>query len=483
MTTMYIAASHQTEGCPLSHCLGDVITSIKVAWLWVQMEKPDHVILSLCRHEQWNVLWDRFIRENNVFVVWDEKVDSKWLLYRDFDIRRQTRIVHGAKFDTYKELYCRMEGGQRQAALCGQERGLGRKNIFEYFYHGQESFVPNPSGSAEFGSNIIDFDECHREPRVLIAPHAKCQGNDVFTFAFWGRVTQSLIDANIPFTLNDTDNRIGIPGLKATLARPEEIANYVARHSLVVCGNTGIGWVAGATGTPLFGMEPPWFNMMDFRYRECGVKSLKALFSDPDPNEVANAIIDFMNGKEVKQIKNPVPVTTARKLENMVNWLNQAPRGPVVEVGVFEGGSIIHLAKRFPNRQFFGIDTFEGCPMAGENDNFHKEGDFVADFESVKQSCSRYDNITLIKGRLPNVAMKLPQDIVLAHIDVDLYQSTKQSLQAVIQNMATVSRIYCDDCFMDTCHGATIAMCEVSAAIGKPLKIDHGLHGAICFGD
>lgn len=101
----------------------------------------------------------------------------------------------------------------------------------------------------------------------------------------------------------------------------------------------------------------------------------------------------------------------------------------------------------------------------------------------MKSSCSRFTNIALVKGTLPDVAGYLPDGIVLAHIDVDMYESTKQSLKFVIPKLAPVSRIYCDDCFMDTCYGATIAMCEVSASIGMPLKIDHGLHGAICFGE
>lgn len=182
-------------------------------------------------------------------------------------------------------------------------------------------------------------------------------------------------------------------------------------------------------------------------------------------------------------MKTPIPITVPRKLQNMVEWLKRAPEGPVVEVGVFEGGSLIHLASRFPDRTFIGIDTFEGCPESGEHDNHHKAADFNAAFDAVKASCAQCKNITLVKGRLPQVANMVPEGVVLAHIDVDMYDSTKESLLAVIAKMAATSRIYCDDCFMDTCHGATIAMCEVSASIGMPLKIDHGLHAALCFGE
>lgn len=488
MTTLYIAASHQTESSPFAHCLGDVVTSIKVAWLWIETEKPDNVIISLCHDEQWNVLWSRFIRENKATVIYDRKVGHKSEMYFVFDERRRTRQIAGMAFDIYKELYCRMEGGERQPQLCGSETGLGRKNIFEYFYYGQESYVNNPEKTAEFGTDVIDFANVQKERRVLIAPQAKCQGNDVFTFGFWRNVTERVLDAGIEVTLNDSVNRIGVSRLNPQMSSPSDIANYVARHALVACGNTGIGWVAGATGTPLFGMEPPQFSLMDFRYHECGVKSLKRLFDTPNLQLVADAIISFMNSNGESYSMDvaaslPKPVTAPHKLQNLTRWLTQAPPGPVVEVGVFEGGSLIYLASRFPDRQFFGFDTFEGCPDPSDVDNHHKAGDFKSDFESVQRACSHLKNVTLVKGRYPESGNCTPTGIVLAHVDCDMYESTKGTLEKLFPLMAPVSRIYCDDCFVDTCYGATIAMQEVAATFKKPIKIDNGLHGGICFGE
>lgn len=295
MTVLYIAGTHQSESSPFAHCLGDVVTSIKVAWLWYETEKPTKTILSLCENEQWNCLWTKFIRETGATVICDQKCRNKSEHYRLFDQRRRERQINGIQFDVYKELYTRMEGGQRQHALCGEERGLGRKNIFEYFYYGQESFVENPQRTTEFGTDIIDFTRAQRKRKVLIAPHAKCQGNHVFTYDFWRRVVEKLIDAKVDVTINDDHDRIGIrDSCQVRMSQPENIANDVAEFALLACGNTGIGWVAGATGTPLFGMEPPWFNMMDFRYRECGVQSLRKLFSEPAADHVAVEIIKFM---------------------------------------------------------------------------------------------------------------------------------------------------------------------------------------------
>jgi len=489
MTTLYIAGSHQVDSQPWSHNLGDVVTSIKVAYLWLQTEKPDKVILSLIEGEQWNPLWNRFIRESNATVVYDQKIIQKREIYFVLDERRRSREVHGIPFDVYKELYCRIDGGRRQHDLCGEERGLGRKNIFEYFYYGQESFVENPTDTDVYTNDVLDYVKTPRERRVLIAPLAKCQGNHVFTFDFWREVTQRVLDAGILVTLNDDHDRLGIYHdlCERRFSTASDIANYVARHALVVCGNTGIGWVAGATNTPLFGMEPPEFSMMDFRYKECGVQSLARLFSQPDPIVVAEAIKAFMNAQTNLSpgdlaARVPRPVTSPRKLQNMVDWLNQAPDGPVVEVGVYEGGSLVYLASRFPNRNFFGYDTFDGHPEATDKDNHHKRGDFASNYEAVNRVCSHFPNITLVKGRFPDSDTIGPTGIVLAHVDVDLYQETRNAIEYLIPRMANRSRIYDDDAWIPTCEGATIAVCECAAKIGTYPKIDHELHACIEFG-
>jgi hypothetical protein len=487
--TLYIAASHQSENIPLAHCLGDVLTSIRVAQIWIAMEQPTKVILSLCEGEQWNILWYRFIRETSATVIYDRKVHQKADMYWLFDQRRKIREINGIRFDIYKELYCRYEGGARQHALCGSELGLGRRNVFEYFYYGQESSVPDPTETVDFGSGVIDVSDVPRERKVLIAPYAKCQGNDVFTFDFWREVTNRVLDAGIPVTINDDQDRLGIhrAGCDLRFSIPSEIANYIASHALVVCGNTGVGWVAGATNTPLMGMEPPYFDMLDYRYREAGVRSVAEIFAEPNVDRVVNAICTFMSQQTGLMCAGPTPpprpVTAPHKLANMERWLKEAPPGPVVEVGVFQGGSLIHLAEMFPDRHFYGYDTFEGMPPACGVDNHHRVGDFTASFDSVRTACAKLPNITLTKGRYPDSDTIRPQGVAMAHVDVDIYESTRDTIEHLMALMAPRSRLYCDDAWVDSCHGATIAMCEVAARHKMFPKFDHGWHAALCFGE
>ena len=166
-----------------------------------------------------------------------------------------------------------------------------------------------------------------------------------------------------------------------------------------------------------------------------------------------------------------VTLTSPAKLANMVTFLETAPDGIVVEVGVFEGGSLEWLASRFPDRTFLGYDTFIGLPPSTEKDNFHREGHFACDLESVKKRFASLANVTLIQGVFPTSAVLNPglNWIALAHVDVDLYEHTLASIRFLAPRMASGGRIYCDDAFVPTCRGATEAVEQFAAESGRPL--------------
>jgi hypothetical protein len=143
MPTAYIACNNCRER---GYFLGDVLGMIKVAWLWAENERYDKYLLSVHRSEPLNFLWQRFVRENNVEVLYDDWPKfNKRRQYEEFGRRFNERAVHGRPFDVYKELYPRVEGHDRQHILCGRENGLGRANIFEYYYYGQQVFAECPA--------------------------------------------------------------------------------------------------------------------------------------------------------------------------------------------------------------------------------------------------------------------------------------------------------------------------------------------------
>lgn len=144
----------------------------------------------------------------------------------------------------------------------------------------------------------------------------------------------------------------------------------------------------------------------------------------------------------------------------MVNFLKTAPAGCVVEVGVYEGASLYIMASAHPDRQFYGYDTFAGMPPATQYDNVHKAGDFMTSPDIAGEYLKPLDNVTLIQGVYPKSDIVRPEGIALAHVDVDLYQSTYEALCHIAPVMLKGGRIYCDDSFVDTCEGATLALCR-----------------------
>lgn len=200
---MYIACNNTM---PRGYFLGDILTVIKAAWMFVENEPHDHVVLSLHDREPLNFLWYRFIVDNLVTVVrdrWDQgNRDSQ---YAAFGERLASRRVKGIPFDTYKELYPRLDGGARQSILCGRENGIGRKNIFCYYYFGQQSWRDEPVGDETFGPGVIEQPQVARMTArsVLVAPHEKCHGNALFTHTFWEQVVRGLTQAEVHVTVND----------------------------------------------------------------------------------------------------------------------------------------------------------------------------------------------------------------------------------------------------------------------------------------
>lgn len=286
--------------------LGDTLVSIKAAWLFAQSTPCDHYILALSPKGELNFLWRRFIDTFGAEVVYDTfhpgNMDERFAAWDKWHDEGQ---IDGRKFDVYRELYRRIDGGNRQGKLCGKEAGLGRKNVFEYMYFGQENVHEPPVGSDHFGPELIYHDAQPCQYDVLIAPDAKCQGNSVFTHDFWRDVVRRLVASGVSVTVNREREFLGElnnPLYRKIFPPFEELVSEVCRHRLVACGNTGVGWLAAACGIPLLGMQPVDSHIQDYRYEWCGVKSLIEFVEEPD--------VDYVAGKIISELETKVVLTT-----------------------------------------------------------------------------------------------------------------------------------------------------------------------------
>lgn len=299
MTTHLISFNGTTD---IGQFLGDQLCSIKAAYLLAQNYPCDKLMLAMSPSNQLHFFWQKFIDDFDVEVVYDTfhpgNMDQR---FQAWDLWRHSGDIEGRKFDRYFELYRRIDGAKRQAALCGGEKGLCRKNIFEYFYYGQAGEIAEPIKNGEFYDSSMIYHPTYPADRgVFVAPYAKCQGNHVFTLdGYWPRVVKKLIDHGVSVTVNFNGHFCqeleGHPLYRKIYPDFKGMLDEVCRHKIVACGNTGVGWVAAAAGVPLMGMQPANSNMPDYRYETCGVKSLVEIIDQPDSDYCARRLAEEVN--------------------------------------------------------------------------------------------------------------------------------------------------------------------------------------------
>lgn len=148
--------------------------------------------------------------------------------------------------------------------------------------------------------------------------------------------------------------------------------------------------------------------------------------------------------------------------------------GPIVDVGTYEGGVAELLARRFPDKKVYAFDTFCGAPKS-KTDNIidmHKSGDFMpGDPARVMKELRQISNVAVVQGIFPECAETELNDISFVHLDVDLFQSTKESLEWLWPRMAPGGIIVIDDWEWEPCKGVQRAACEFFYEKSIPISI------------
>jgi hypothetical protein len=139
-----------------------------------------------------------------------------------------------------------------------------------------------------------------------------------------------------------------------------------------------------------------------------------------------------------------------RKETEMVLTLNEAAQifnavintikipGDIAEVGVYRGGSSKLICEAKGNRPLHLFDTFEGLPDSSVNDSkrFHKN-QYLSSLEYIQGLLKGFPNIYFYKGLFPTTAGPVSQKkFSFVHLDVDLYESTKNSLEFFYPRMS-----------------------------------------------
>ena len=165
----------------------------------------------------------------------------------------------------------------------------------------------------------------------------------------------------------------------------------------------GLLWNAGELSLVSFGKRPEFSRV----YAEVGIRQEKTMLNSSDLCHIHSA------------------VKATAKVE-----------GDIAEVGVFRGGSARVICQARDGKKLHLFDTFEGLPEAGDldikfvNGKPFGESEFSEPIERVKDFLKDHREVHFYKGLFPETAEAV-EDVRFSfvHMDVDLYQSTKDCLE------------------------------------------------------
>ena len=111
--------------------------------------------------------------------------------------------------------------------------------------------------------------------------------------------------------------------------------------------------------------------------------------------------------------------------------LTESIGGDIAEVGVFQGGTARLIATLKKERRLHLFDSFCGMRETTNGKDLHQKGEFAAtSLESVKAYLGEFDDIDFYPGWFPETSEPVKDRIFsLVHLDVDLYQSTRDALE------------------------------------------------------
>lgn len=152
--------------------------------------------------------------------------------------------------------------------------------------------------------------------------------------------------------------------------------------------------------------------------------------------------------------------------------------GDVLEVGSWRGGSGTVIARAFGARPqagekasvptIFLADTFAGVVKAGTRDTYYKGGEHAnTSADTVQELLVRagVPNVELLAGIFPEDRGSEIADrrFVLCHIDVDVYQSARDTFEWVWPRMVPGGVVVFDDYGFYGCEGVTAYVNELAA--------------------
>lgn len=164
--------------------------------------------------------------------------------------------------------------------------------------------------------------------------------------------------------------------------------------------------------------------------------------------------------------------------------------GDFAECGVWRGASAYLMAKELArhgaDKHLYLFDSFDGVsdPNPDLDGSFWQRGYLSASLQEVQANCWQYASFfTCLQGWIPERFGDIAEcQFSFVHIDVDLYEPTRDSLEFFGARMVSGGVIVCDDYGFATCPGARKAVDDFAAAQHMPVVHLPTGQGVLFFG-
>ena len=179
---------------------------------------------------------------------------------------------------------------------------------------------------------------------------------------------------------------------------------------------------------------------------------------------------DFLSTYQTVKPNTLVDMYRAYSLWTLLSQ-TKALEGDILEVGVWRGGTGCLIAAR---AKTLGIactthlcDTFQGVAKAGSNDSIYRGGEHNdASAEIVGRLVSQLGllNVEIREGLFPDqTAIEIEQNrFRFCHIDVDVYESARQTLEWIWPRLVPGGVVVFDDYGFINCDGVSQIVNEQS---------------------
>jgi O-methyltransferase len=140
--------------------------------------------------------------------------------------------------------------------------------------------------------------------------------------------------------------------------------------------------------------------------------------------------------------------------------------GDFAEVGLYQGSTAKVICEAKGDKAFHLCDTFEGLPEPNESEkSIEKKGRFACSLESIQKYLGGYPNLSYHKGFCPESVRGVLDNhrFALVHLDVDLYESTKQCIEYFWPRLVPGGVLISHD--YSILHGVKQAFTEFTAEI------------------